>query len=608
MATEVRLDLVANDKASKDIKSVSNSTKEATTQTTLLGGAMNMVRGAMTKVKATSKLLFGSIKAGLISTGIGAFVVVIGSLVAYFTQTKKGAELLEQSFAAFGAIVSVITDRISSLGSTIVDAFTNPKKAIAGLWDAIKTNLINRVEGVIDSFKFLGKTIKAAMDLDWEGMKAGAAGFTESVVQATTGIDDLQGKLARGVKGLANEISEEASAAARLKGELQNLKDAARGFNIEKAKTNQEIAKALLLAEDESESNEKRLEALKEALVLEEETTEKQLELQRRKVAAIEEEVALGESLEEDLDRLNEEKIRLIELETASIKMKKKVVTQVNDFEKQIASEELARIKERTEAQAEATKIKEEAAAKQTELDNVETERLATQEETRQTNIVSIVDKFKLEKEETELQAIETEKEKQLAELDRLEASEQDKADVKAFFSQKTLDVLKTQADKEKALEKAKVKATKDTNNETLAAVGNLAGALGDLAGESKALAVGEATISTYLGATKALAAGAGTPAGYINAAGIIVAGLANVKTILSTDVGGSGGGSVPSTGGTPSVGGNLASSIPAATGLGDVVNSVNAQGQAPVEAFVISQTVTDSQEAQSYINNQRTL
>ena len=547
MATEVRLDLVANDKASKDIKSVSNSTKEATTQTTLLGGAMNIVRGAMTKVKATSKLLFGSIKAGLISTGIGAFVVVIGSLVAYFTQTKKGAELLEQAFAGIGAAIAVITDRISKIGGAIAKVFSGDFKGAA---------------------------------------------------------EDVKGALS----GIGDEIVAEAKAAARLKGELQSLTDATRDFGIEKAISNQEIEKALLITVDETKSNEEKLAALKKALEIEEETTEKQLELQRRRVAAVEEEVSLGESLAEDFDRLAQEKIKLIQLETASIKMKKKVATQVNSFEKRILGEANARIKEREVAEAAAAKIREAAAAKQTEIDNKETERLTKQEETRQTNIVNIVDKFKLEKDETELQAIETEKEKQLAELDRLEASEQDKADVKAFFSQKTLDVLKTQADKEKALEKAKVQATKDTNNETLAAVGNLAGALGDLAGESKALAVGEATISTYLGATKALAAGAGTPIGYINAAAIIAAGLKNVKTILSTDVGGSSGGSAPSAGSVPSIGGNLAASIPASTGLGDVVNSVNAQGQQPVEAFVISQTVTDSQEAQSYINNQRTL
>ena len=547
MAQEIRLDLVAEDKASKSIKGVTKNAKEATTETTLLSGAMIKVKGAMTKVRATSKLLFGSIKAGLISTGIGAFVVVIGSLAAYFTQTKRGAELLEQAFAGIGAAVAVITDRISQIGGAVAKFFSG-------------------------DFKGAAEEVKGALS------------------------------------GISDEIVEEANAAARLKKELQGLKDATRVFNIEKANTRQEIAKALLLAEDETKSNEVRLQGLKDALALEEKTTAKELELQRLRVKAVEEEVGLGESMEEDLQRLNDEKIRLIDLETASIKQRKKVVTQVFEFERSINAERIALEKEAATKRAELAKLSEEELLKQIELDNKETERLAKQEETRQENIVSIVDKFKLERDETELQAIESEKEKQLAELDRLNASEQAKADVKAFFSNKIVGVLKTQADKEKALEKAKVKATKDTNNETLAAVGGLAGALGDLAGESKALAVGEATISTYLGATKALAAGAGTPVGYINAAAIVVAGLKNVKTILSTDVGSGGGGSVPNAGSVPSVGGNLAASIPAATGLSDVISTINSQGQVPVEAFVISQDVTDSQEAQSYINNQRTL
>ncbi len=549
MAEEVRLDLVANDKASKDIKKVTSGTKEATTQTTLLGGAMNMVRGAMLKVKTVSKLLFGSIKAGLISTGIGAFVVVVGSLVSYFTKTKKGAELLEQAFAGIGAAISVLTDRISKIGGAIAKVFSGDFKGAA---------------------------------------------------------EDVKGALS----GISDEIIEESKAAARLKKELQDVKDATRGFNIEKAKTNQEIAKALLLAEDETKSNEVRLQALKDALALEQETTAKELELQRRRVAAVEEEVGLGESLEEDLERLNQAKIRLIELETASIKQRKKVVTQVNDFEKSINSERLAREKEEAKAKEEADKVKADAekviADKKIADDKIESDRLAKQEEDRETAKDLIVNKFKLEREQTELQAIETEKQKQLAELERLNATEEQKASVREFFAQKTLDVLTEQADKEKALEKAKVQATIDTNNETLAAVGGLAGSLGKLAGDSKGLAVAEATISTYLGATKALAAGAGTPIGYINAAAIIATGLANVKTILSTDVGDGGGGSVPS--GVSSVGGNIAASIPAATGLGDVVDSINGQANQPVEAFVIAQNVTDSQEAQSYINNQRTL
>jgi hypothetical protein len=510
---------------------------------------MNMVRGAMLKVKAVSKLLFGSIRAGLISTGIGAFVVIIGSLVAFFTKTKVGAELLEKAFAGVGAAISVLTDRISRIGGAIVKVFSGDFKGAA---------------------------------------------------------EDVKGALS----GIGAEIIEESKAAARLKGELQDLKDAARGFNIEKANTRQEIAKALLLAEDETESNEVRLQGLKDALALEEETTAKELELQKRRVAAIKEEVGLGESLEDDLERLNAAEIRLIDLKTASIKQRKKVVTQVFEFERSINSERLALEKEAAKEREDAAKVQAAAdkviADKKIADDKIETDRLAKQEEQRLKDKQAIVDTFKIEEDLTELEAIDKEMQKQLDELERLKASEQEKADVKAFFSQKIIGVLTDQAAKEKKLEAAKVQATKDTNTETLAAIGSLAGSLGKLAGKSKGLAVGEATISTYLGATKALAAGAGTPLGYINAAAIIATGLANVKTILSTDVGDGGGGSVPSAGG--SVGGNIAASIPAATGLGDVVDTIAAQGQQPLEAFVISQNVTDSQEAQSYINNQRTL
>jgi len=557
MAEEVRLDLVANDKASKDIKKVTSGTKEATTQTTLLGGAMNMVRGAMLKVKTVSKLLFGSIKAGLISTGIGAFVVVVGSLVSYFTKTKKGAELLEQAFAGIGAAISVLTDRISKIGGAIAKVFSGDFKGAA---------------------------------------------------------EDVKGALS----GISDEIIEESKAAARLKKELQDVKDATRGFNIEKAKTNQEIAKALLLAEDETKSNEVRLQALKDALALEQETTAKELELQRRRVAAVEEEVGLGESLEEDLERLNQAKIRLIELETASIKQRKKVVTQVNDFEKSINSERLAREKEEAKAKEEADKVKADAekviADKKIADDKIESDRLAKQEEDRETAKDLIVNKFKLEREETELQAIETEKQKQLAELERLKASEQEKADVIAFFNKQTADQIKKNNDEEIDNEKL-VQSTK--LQLAASAFGNLSNLFKEGSNAAKAAALAEIGINSALGFIQGLdiaqkgAKGTGPlapysfPIFYASQIGAVLGAVGKAKSVLGS--GGSGGTS-PSIPNTSSIGGNIAASIPAATGLGDVIDSINGQANQPVEAFVIAQNVTDSQEAQSYINNQRTL
>ena len=132
-----------------------------------------------------------------------------------------------------------------------------------------------------------------------------------------------------------------------------------------------------------------------------------------------------------------------------------------------------------------------------------------------------------------------------------------------------------------------------------------LAGALSSLAGDNKELAAASAIIDTYTGANKAFAQGG--LLGFVSAAAIIAAGLGNVKKIYSTKVpassgGGGGGGSVPA------VGSSIAASLPTQTNLSDVVSSVNESNQEPVRAYVIGQDVTDSQEAQSYLNNQKTL
>lgn len=479
MAEKVILEVeVKSAKAGKDIKKVGDGSKAAATQTTLLSGAMNGVRTAMVAMKATSKLLFGSIKAGLISTGIGAFVVIIGSLASYLVNTKAGAEKLEQVLAGVGAAISVLTDRISMIGGAIAKVFSGDFKGAA-----------NDVKGALD--------------------------------------------------GIADEIVEEASAASRLKAELQGVADATREFNIEKAETNQEIAKALLLAEDETKSNEERLQALKDALALEEQTTEKQLELQRRRVAAVEEEVGLGESLAEDLDRLNAEKIRLIELETASIKQKKKVVTQVNAFELDIANQEKARQKVKTDAEAKITKAKEEEAAKQLAID----EKLLADKEAL---LLSEGEKLLLIQQENALaftedaleranMQLEFDRERALAGVEDTEHAEAMKAEINKKYNKKKQEQNKVTSDAERAL-----------NTGDLASLGSMLGGVADLQNEGsdawKATKIAEARINTFIGAQGAFNSMIGIPVvGQILApiaAGIaILAGQRQVDTINATEI-----------------------------------------------------------------------
>ena len=136
---------------------------------------------------------------------------------------------------------------------------------------------------------------------------------------------------------------------------------------------------------------------------------------------------------------------------------------------------------------------------------------------------------------------------------------------------------------------------------ESISVFGGLSSALSSLAGDNKELAAASAIIDTYAGANKALAQGG--IIGIVSAATIIATGLANVKKIYDTEVPNAGGG-----GSVPDVGSSIAAGIPTRANLDDVVGSVNNRNQQPVRAYVIGQEVTDSQEANAYLDNQRTL
>lgn len=97
---------------------------------TVLGGMKEYfsgVKGEMVSVtESTSGLIkvLKLFKVALVSTGIGALVVALGSLVAYFTKTQKGVELANKIMASLGATIDVLIDRAAKLGSALANLFS----------------------------------------------------------------------------------------------------------------------------------------------------------------------------------------------------------------------------------------------------------------------------------------------------------------------------------------------------------------------------------------------------------------------------------------------------------------------------------------------------
>ena len=339
--------IVIEAEVKSNIGEVSKDASNAASEFKVMGVSLNGVKKGFASAAVTAKGMFGSIKAGLISTGIGAFVVLIGSLVSYFTNTKRGAEMLERAMAGLGAVVSVVTDLFSSVGEAAVGAFTDPKQAITDLWEFIKDNLMNRLTGMVEGFKAAGKLIQAAISLDWEGVKEGAEEYGQALIQVGTGMDVEQQKaFIKGIKDIGTEMNNEAAAAMRLKGMLQQLKDEEREFSKVRAQTRQDIQKARLDALDESKTAEERLAALQKANDLELKTTADILEMQKKKIEVQKETMALSENMADDLDELAALEVGLIDLQTQSFQTQKRLATEMETLTNEIAANEKAKQKE----------------------------------------------------------------------------------------------------------------------------------------------------------------------------------------------------------------------------------------------------------------------
>jgi hypothetical protein len=131
--------------------------------------------------------------------------------------------------------------------------------------------------------------------------------------------------------------------------------------------------------------------------------------------------------------------------------------------------------------------------------------------------------------------------------------------------------------------------------NDQIDAYAGLTNALIGLAGENKELAVASAIIDTFVGANKALG-NAPPPLNYINMAAVIATGLANVSTIMATDVGGGGGGSV------------AAPSTPAPQMMSGAFDISGGVAPDAMKAYVVTDEMTNSQNQLANIRRRSTI
>ena len=294
MAEKVILEVeVKSSKASKDIKKVGSGSKTAAKETTLLSIAMGGVKKAMLAIKTTSKLLFGSIKAGLISTGIGIFVVLIGSLFAWFSKTKKGAEKLEMILAVVGATITVVVNRVAKFGSAIAKFFKG-------------------------DFKGAAKDMKAAFS------------------------------------GVGAEIKNNIKTTQDLTRAQQELRDTTRDLTVQTARQKSEIEALRLIGEDITKTDEERLVAMQSAFDMEQKLMDERVANAAEHLRLLKVNATMSDNMADDLDELAQAEIALHDIRAESAAKQVGLNNFLNGLKAQNHAKSMARKQERMDKEKEA--------------------------------------------------------------------------------------------------------------------------------------------------------------------------------------------------------------------------------------------------------------
>lgn len=613
---------------------INNETKEIKGSLSGITGMLDNISGGMvTKFNNLKGSLggvaggFKSIGIAIAASGIGLLVTVIAAVTSAFKSSEAGQNKFSKLMGVIGSIVGNLNDVLSDFGESVIEAVENPKKAWEGFKDSLKTGYEFIKGQVIDRFSsswtILTGNIEAGilkMRIKWneftgdakeaEQLKTELKEVQEEVKAATEVINQRNQEVINGfnaaiakVKEFGAEVAADAKKAQAIADQRAAADKKERNLLVARARANRDIADLKEKAVNkELYSAEERIKFLEKAGQIEQGITSKEIEAAQLRLSAKQAENALSKSTKEDLDEEAQLKANLIQLETDRLTKQKEITSQIVGF----------RAEEKAASDAE-------IAAKEAEV-----KRLAEIEQKRVNDIQTIRDEFKQKTEdlnaEDEEAKLELEEKRKLAELDALNAEEEQKLEVRKYYEKLRTDLEKEQSDQriQNAL------AEKQAKDKILQAQGDIAIQFGQLlqqiGEENKAVAIAGIVVEQVASAAKIVSATGianaqavaqfpttfGMPWVAINSisAGLSIAsGVASATKAISKLGGGGGGLQSDNPIGGGGGGGGAAQPQPPSFNLvgqsqeSQLAQTLNSRTNQPIKAYVVSKEVSSEQE-----------
>ena len=180
-----------NQQLDKTDKSTKNAAKNA-----------KAASGAFSSIGSTLKTL-GVVS--IVSKGFSFFTEVLGKNQKVVDFVSTSVNFLTGVFSDLVAFLVGNTDKVVTF---FKDVFENPKKYIDQLANAIKENLIERVNSAIKAFGFLGDIIKNVFTGNFEEAGESAKLFAKEMVDVATGVNNAFDRTTQAVGELSDAAGE----------------------------------------------------------------------------------------------------------------------------------------------------------------------------------------------------------------------------------------------------------------------------------------------------------------------------------------------------------------------------------------------------------------
>lgn len=578
-------------------KKIKDANEEAAESAEDVGKSAKKSGSLLQRAGNVGKKAFQGIGTALKATGLGIFLDLGARLVEWFNNTDAGAKVIQGSLAVVGVVFEKIGEYISKIIDNFKPLFEDPLESIKGFGDAIKQNITDKVNALLDGFGLLASSVKKLFEGDFSGALEDATGATKKLFVEATLLGDVVDGVNAVVETAVDVYNDLAPAITKAVKQSNALVDA-----------------------------QNRLKERTAELVVENANLTQTLETQKK----ISEDTTRGyEERKEALDKVNEANEQLADNAVEQARLERDTLNRALSLAK--TDSERRELKSQL-AEAERTLIETETQAQIVRLESAQLNRELDQEELdRKKSINDIINQLNQEnitnEEEAARKALDIAEQQTLAELENLKASEEEKQAVRDAFAEKRIQLEKDIAEEKKQLEQDVQSAKLQVASQGLQALASLAQAFASEDEErakknfkiQKALSLASATISGVEATINAFRTAASSPittlfpaypaiqagiAGAFAAAQIATIARSKFESPSKISDGGGSGGSSRGAGAGPII--NLGQQQ---TGQQTLQPSgFDAENPQPIQAYVIAGDVSNGLEAQNVLNRRRTL